>query len=40
MLNLLESGKISKNVINLTIKKANESYRITKEKKELIKELF
>ena len=39
VLSLLESGKISKNVINLTIKKSNESYRITKEKKELIKNL-
>ena len=39
VLSLLESGKISKNVINLTIKKANESYRITQEKKELIKNL-
>ena len=39
VLNLLESGKISKNVINLTIKKASESYRITQEKKKLIKKL-
>lgn len=39
VLNLLESGKISKNVIILTIKKANESYRITKEKKVLIRKL-
>lgn len=39
VLNLLKSSKISKNVTNLTIKKANESYRITKEKKKLIKNL-
>ncbi len=39
VLSLLKSSKISKNVINLTIKKANESYRITKEKKKLIKNL-
>ena len=39
VLNFLESEKTSKNVINLTIKKANESYRITQEKKELIKKL-
>ena len=39
VLSLLESGKMSKNVINLTIKKANESYRVTQEKKKLIKNL-
>lgn len=39
VLSLLKSSKISKNVTNLTIKKANESYRITKEKKKLIKNL-
>lgn len=39
VLSLLESGEISKNVINLTIKKAKESYRITQEKKKLIKNL-
>lgn len=39
VLSLLKSSKINKTVINLTIKKANESYRITKEKKKLIKNL-
>lgn len=39
VLSLLTSGKISRNVINLTIKKANESYRVTQEKKKLIKNL-
>lgn len=39
VLNLLKSSKINKIIINLTIKKANESYRITKEKKKLIKNL-
>lgn len=39
VLSLLKSSKISKNVTNLTIKKANESYRITQEKKKLIKNL-
>ncbi len=39
VLNLLKSGKISKNTINLTIKKTNESYRVTQEKKKLIKNL-
>lgn len=39
VLSLLKSGKISKNVINLTIKKANESYRVTQEQKKLIKNL-
>ncbi len=39
VLNLLKNGKISKNIINLTIKKANESYRITQDKKKIIKNL-
>lgn len=39
VLELVESGKISLNIINLTIKKVNESYRVTKENKELIKRL-
>lgn len=39
VLSLLKNGKTSKNVTNLTIKKANESYRITQEKKKLIKNL-
>lgn len=39
VLKLLESGKISTNIINLTIKKVNESYRITKENKTSINKL-
>lgn len=39
VLKLLESGKISQNIINLTIKKINESYRVTEGNKKIIKEL-
>lgn len=39
VLKLLKSGKISTHIINLTVKKVNESYRVTKKDKEVIKSL-